>query len=406
MSLSIEEKSNLVEIRSEGGAYRLYRNGHPFYVLGACGFENLERLAACGANSLRTWGSDQTLPLLGDLRRLGLTFTAGLWLEPARRGFDYRDAEAVRAQEDRILSEVERIQGEPGLLLWALGNELDLANEELAVWDAVEGLARAIKVRDPAHPVITVVASPTAETLEAIAVRCPSLDALGVNSYADLPQVRPSLRQAGWTKPYLLTEWSSNGRWDVERSPWGAPIEPSSTEKAEQIRRRCRIVAADTRQCLGSYAFFWGNKQETTPTWFNLFERDGSEYEAVEVLRGFWQDGVPGRGFGPKIERFGLEGQSKFAVLPRGTEAEAKLGFTGGSGEVMIEWRILPEMTEQRIGGDPEDPLPEAGIEILEQKRGWVRFAVPKESGAYRIYVFLTDENGRRASANIPFLSC
>ena len=35
-----------------------------------------------------------------------------------------------------------------------------------------------------------------------------------------------------------------------------------------------RAIAADPR-CLGSLAFLWGQKQETTETWFNLFTEQG-----------------------------------------------------------------------------------------------------------------------------------
>lgn len=397
-------RQGVVEIRQTSCGYGLFRDGEPFWVKGACGFANLDRLAACGANSVRTWGSDQTLPILEDIRRVGLTLCAGLWMESPRRGFDYGNRLAVRAQEERLLAEVEQIAGEPGLLLWGVGNELDLACDEPRVWDAVESLAQAIKARDSAHPVITVVASPTERTLRRVAERCPSLDALGVNSYSEIHNVIPALDAVGWSRPYFVTEWGPNGSWEVGKAPWGAPLEPTSLNKASQMAERYRMIASDARRCLGSYAFFWGNKQETTPTWFNLFDPDGAEYEGVAALRALWGSGPNGLTEGPHVHRVLLDGATPYAHVAAGVLAEATAECSGLDGDgVSLQWALRPEARESNVGGDPEEALQEIEVEFEAAGKDRVRFEAPAKSGAYRIYAYLTDSHGRRSTANLPF---
>src|SRR3954462_6832608 len=44
-----------VEVTKAGEGYRLLRDGKPFFIKGAGGRDALDRLAAAGANSVRTW---------------------------------------------------------------------------------------------------------------------------------------------------------------------------------------------------------------------------------------------------------------------------------------------------------------------------------------------------------------
>lgn len=43
-----------VYISKQGGQYLLYREGQPFTIKGAAGFENLRELHAVGGNTIRT----------------------------------------------------------------------------------------------------------------------------------------------------------------------------------------------------------------------------------------------------------------------------------------------------------------------------------------------------------------
>src|SRR5690606_27952295 len=93
-----------------------------------------------------------------------------------------------------------------------------------------------------------------------------------------------------WRGPYLITEWGIDGPWEgTPQTPWGAWIEPTSTTKAAQYRQRYRQqMPINDRGFLGSLIFYWGQKQETTHTWFSLFDEHGNKTEAVAAAEEIW----------------------------------------------------------------------------------------------------------------------
>ena len=66
------------------GGYRLLRNGEPFVVRGAGGEGSLEVLAACGGNTIRTWGVEGVekpvdgTRMIDRAHELGIAVTIGL----------------------------------------------------------------------------------------------------------------------------------------------------------------------------------------------------------------------------------------------------------------------------------------------------------------------------------------
>ena len=91
-----------------------------------------------------------------------------------------------------------------------------------------------------------------------------------------------AIARQGWKRPYLITEFGPRGHWQVERNPWKARLEDSSTAKADFYRRAYEHAVQDRTQCLGSFAFLWGWKMEKTHTWYGMFLGDGSRTAAVE----------------------------------------------------------------------------------------------------------------------------
>lgn len=72
-----------VEIKKETGKFRLYKNGEPYFIKGAVGWNFLEELSDAGANSLRT-----SPKLLDVAHRLGLSVLVNLPVAAERSGFD------------------------------------------------------------------------------------------------------------------------------------------------------------------------------------------------------------------------------------------------------------------------------------------------------------------------------
>ena len=112
------------------GGYRLLRNGKPFVVRGAGGEGSLEMLAACGGNTIRTWGVEGVEKsvdgprMIDRAHELGIAVTIGLWLGHERHGFDYADAEDLAGQRRMVEAAVLAYRDHPALLCWGLGNEI------------------------------------------------------------------------------------------------------------------------------------------------------------------------------------------------------------------------------------------------------------------------------------------
>lgn len=130
-------------ITQTDGSYMLLNDGQPYYIKGAgLEFAELGTFAAAGGNTFRTWrvdnGSRDVVELLDEAQRLGLSVCMGLDLARERHGFNYSDSDAVRAQTDAMMEDVERLKNHPALFMWGLGNELNLRSNNPRVWNAVD----------------------------------------------------------------------------------------------------------------------------------------------------------------------------------------------------------------------------------------------------------------------------
>jgi len=120
-----------VEIVERDGSFVLLRGGEPYEVRGAgLEFNDPAALAARGGNSMRTWRTNNAQftgqELLDEAERLGMTVTMCIEIGRERQGFDYDDEEAVRKQFEYARGEVLKYKDHPALLIWGIGNELNL----------------------------------------------------------------------------------------------------------------------------------------------------------------------------------------------------------------------------------------------------------------------------------------
>lgn len=400
-----------VTLSNTDGKYSLVVNGSPFYIKGAgLEFGNIPALARHDGNSFRTWRTDNGQrsgrEVLDEAHENSLMVTMGIEVARERHGFDYDDSVAVKAQLEDIRQQVLELKDHPALMIWGIGNELNLHYSNPKVWDAVNGISEMIHEVDPNHLTTTSLAGVSEKEIAYIKERCPDLDILSVQMYGDLPDLPRLIEEYGWEGPYMVTEWGATGHWEVPATEWGAPIEENSTVKATNYLKRYKGgIEADSMQCIGSYVFLWGNKQERTPTWYGIFLEDGQETESVDVMHYIWNGEWP-ENRTPQIASFTLEGKTAYnnVKLSSGGTYTAEAGITDPEGDpISYRWEVLPESTDLGEGGDYEErPQPVTGL-FLSQEEGTLEFKSP-EPGPYRLFVYATDGNGHSATANIPFL--
>jgi hypothetical protein len=394
-----------VEVTKINGKFELLKNGIPFYIKGAGGSVFLDKVKAYGGNSIRTWSDENAGAILDSAYKHGLMVMFGLWMQHERHGFNYDDKEKVRYQLEKFRQVVTKYKDHPALLLWGIGNELDLFYTNTNVWYAVEDVAKMIHETDPNHPTSTVTAGlDTAET-KLIVQRCPDIDIYGVNTYGDIGGVASKFRLTDWHKPYMITEWGPTGHWEIEKTEFGVPIEQTSTEKASIYRERYGYITADSQMCIGSYVFLWGNKQETTPTWYGVFLPNGVETEVVDVIQQNWSGKLP-ENKSPKIKSLLIEGKAAKdnIYLDQDNTYLAKADILEPENEPLrYEWVIMPESTTTKAGGDFEEK-PEAMPELLKESKGnTLTFVTPTQPGAYRLFVYAYDQHNNAAVANTIF---
>lgn len=400
-----------VHISQNNGHYQLIVNGQPFYVKGAgLEFGNQEQLALYGGNSFRTWqtdnGQESGKHVLDRAQRNGLFVTMGIHMESERNGFDYNDSKAVALQFERIKSEVIQYKNHPALLMWAIGNELNLGSSNPLVWNAVNQITQMIHQLDPNHPVMTPLAGFDAELIRLIKSRANSLDLIGIQLYGDIANIQEKLRASNWQGAYMVTEWGPTGHWEVPLTNWGAPIEDNSTQKADLLDKRYRqYILTDQRQCLGSYVFLWGQKQERTPTWYGMFLETGESTEAVDMMSTLWT-GTPPSNRSPRISSFQIGSQHAFDNIKLNADFiySAQIHVADADYDALsFHWEIMQESEAKSIGGDYEAVPAMVGSELSDSVNGTIQFKAPSFAGNYRLFVYVYDGKGHAAHANIPF---
>ena len=400
-----------VRVVVQDGKATLLRNGQPFFIRGAGGgVQHLDEALAAGANSIREWSADEET--LHRVRAQGMTALVGLTLGIPRQGFDYLDTAAVQKQLDRTVTAVHRLKSNPAVLIWALGNEVELGapdEQRIAAWKALEQLARAVKSEDPAHPVIVVLAGTGQNKLRELDRYCPSLDAVGINTYGGIMNLPETVAAQGFRRPYIVTEFGARGHCEVAKTAWGMPIEDTSSQKGAFIAKGYEHAIAHQEQCLGSYVFLWGQKQEKTQTWYGLFLENGAHVAGVDTMQYLWTGKWPAHR-APVMD-------GKIVAQPQDTENQkAKDVFSPGSrivcslkasdpdnAPISIAWELRADVANNRSsGGDFEPSATPISGAVEEQNGQSATIRVPRDTGAYRVFVYVHNQYKAAATANLP----
>ena len=396
----VEVKKNI------NGYFELLRNGEPYYIKGAGAKDHFDLLVESGANSIRIWSTNNNA-LLDSAYHHNLSVTLGLYVRPERSGMDYNDEYAVKGQIEQLKNEVLKYKDHPALLIWGIGNEVDLRYSNFKVWETIEALAKFIKEVDPNHPTMTVIAGIDPSKAYYIKKYCPSIDILGLNVYGSIENAGANLRKFNWDKPYIVSEWGVNGPFEARTTSWKAKIEPPNGIKADQRKRRyLDLIEKDKELCLGSYCFLWGQKQESTATWHGMFLNNGNPTEAVDVMQYCWTGEWP-QSRAPSIKNISLEniGWRKDHIFTPSKKVNLNIEYLKyNNKKIVVEYELFPEAFSDKIGGDIQKSPKPIKFEIINKNDNEITFLTPKKKGAYRIFAYVKNEKGQSSVANIPFL--
>jgi hypothetical protein len=400
-----------VEIVDDNGKYQLLRGGQPYVVKGA-GIDHvdLQSLVEHGGNSVRTWAVDDAAEpaqqLLDRAQALGLTVSLCLEFARERHGFDYNDPAAVARQAAETRARVLKYKDHPALLTWIIGNELNFGFKNPRVYEAVNDIAKMIHEVDPNHPTTTTITSFDKKALAAIETYAPDLDFISFQLYGDLVNLPRYIEEANFEKPYFVTEWGAVGHWEVRKTRWGAPVEQTSSEKADNYAKSYRqVLLPFTEQALGNYVFLWGQKQEKTPTWYGMYLDSGEETEAIDVMHNIWTGKWPDNRT-PRVSSLTLDNKTAFdnVSLSLGKPYVAKLKVMDWDNDpVSYKWEVRSESSEEKVGGDHEE-VPHVIEGLIEDPTApAITLKAPDVGGAYRLFVYVYDGQNHAAHANIPF---
>ncbi len=404
-----------VELIKQAQNYQLTVDGKPFYIKGAgldLGIDNIKSLASHGGNAFRTWrvenGEQSALEILDEAHQHGLMVCMGLEVARERHGFDYDDKEAVTEQLEQIKQDILALKNHPALLMWGIGNELNLRHTNPKVWDAVNDLSKMIHQVDPNHPTTTMLAGAEPKDIVLVAKRCTDVDLLSFQVYGEIDQLPRFLAESKFKGAYTVSEWGATGHWESPLTDWKRPVEANSSDKALSYKERyINYIAADTAQCIGSFVFLWGQKQERTPTWYGVFLENGLPMGAAQVMQQVWT-GESVKHLAPVVSALTIEGLSAAdsVHLKQDKFYSAEVSVDKQTDQALsYRWEIMREVDKdvESDGGDFE-PTPEIVWHQSDaQTSNKIQFKAP-EAGEYRLYAYVEDKQDGAATANIPIL--
>jgi hypothetical protein len=402
---TIFSQQNTVKIVHSGAKYQLIVDDKPFYIKGAGGEQHLDELIEAGGNTIRTWGTENASVVLDEAYKRGIKVMLGLWVQHERHGFDYNNEELINKQLEDFKKEVHKYKNHPALLFWCVGNEYELAYKNTKVWKAVNDIAKMIKIEDPFHPIVSVTAGTDNEKIQFVKKELTAIDIYGINTYADIGRVRKVLEDANYSKPYLITEWGPTGHWESPNTSWGVALEQSSKEKYHSYYNRYQnYILADSLNCLGSFAFLWGQKQEYTSTWYGIFHENGMKTAVIDALSRCWNPKQVLKNEAPIIDSISISPfkNRKDLILKPNEKIKLEAHVTDlEKHQLIFSWELYYESTDLKTGGDRESKPPLIEQKIKNNTSKKCSLNAPKETGKYRLFLTISDGD-KVAYDNIP----
>ena len=397
-----------VFVKKEDGRFQLYRNKLPFIIKGAAGHTNLDKLKDIGGNTIRTYDTLGLQTVLDDAAAHDIAVMVGIPLpESEYSRYTYDKPEVANKQFSDIRRLVNKYKDHPALLMWCVGNELDFSPniKHLPFYREYNKIVDMIHQDDPNHPVTTAMNNFYPKNLVCISLFT-DIDILSTNYFKSLDEMAGDLKLVSffWNGPFIVSEWGIDGPWRAKRNAWGARIEETSEKKAERYQKVYSFMPVDDGGFLGSLAFYWGSKQETTHTWFSMFDAEGRQSDAVGAMEKNWT-GKNSQPSGPDLDYMLLnnKGAMENIILKPGVAAEATLNISDPDSTAYTVWEIYPEdwfFPNNEKNNKKLKPVRNVFLTTGYKKAS---FKAPAIEGPYRIFATVYNKSGSFATCNTPF---
>jgi hypothetical protein len=415
---------SVVKVVKQSQQYSLTVNGKPYDVrgvgLGYTNDENISALKEAGGNTFRTWELTHIEQELAMAEKLGLMIAVGIPTGKELLGFDYNDEEAVAEQFKHVSAVIEKYKNHPNVLLWVINNEPNLLFDEdeklkevnPKVYAAMGDIIDFIHKNDPNHPVTFTLAGADPKDIALVLKYAPNIDILSVQSYGGLVTLPASIAQSNVDKPYMVTEFGPVGHWELPTTDWDREIEEPSAVKASGMAKRMQDVILDdkTGKIIGSFVFFWGQKQERTPTWYGMFNETGEQTASIDELTRMWTGQYPDNR-APLSKAITINNTQAIenVRLKLGQSAVVKVQVTEPDNDPFThEWVLMKEVETRSQGGHFEAKPAALTLQILKSyvQTDYVEmtFNAPGETGEYRLFNYARDGRNKVGNANIPFM--
>ena len=403
-----EIKSRKVYVSNENGKYVIYRNGQPYKIVGAAGHTNLKKLREIGGNTVRTYDTLNLGSILDEAEKNNLAVMVGLPLPESKYSkYIYDNPQVSSKQFQYIKNLVNKYKNHPALLIWCVGNELDFSPniKLLNFYRSFNDIVDMIHQDDPDHPVTTTMKNFYPKNLLSITMFT-DVDILSTNVFISLDEMEAELQKAWWfwRGPFIISEWGIEGPWLKKKNAWGAQIEETSNKKAARYRDMYQYIPLDNSRLLGSFVFYWGFKQETTHTWFSMFDEHGNQSEAVGVLEYLWT-GKNRQMKSPDLNYMlvNKQGAMDNIILKSGELANATLDIPNKNLSNITVWEIYPEDWFFKDNVKNDHKLNAVKGCIVSSDYLNAEFKAPAKEGPYRLFATVYDTVGNFATCNTAF---
>jgi hypothetical protein len=377
-----------VNVSKDNDKWVLYRNGSPYFIKCAGGFHVVATLSSYGANSVRTWDSQDTTTILNAVKGTDLTVCAGFW---------FTSDILTSGTKDEIVKYVGDHKEDDAILMWTVGNQVQPSGD--VTWEKIFGfideVAAAVEAVDANHPVMTVIED-SFDAIKSYLQNLTHIDIIGINVYGGVTDIGSRFTAADIGKPLILSEFGPRGPWEESSTSFGVPIEPSSTKRAETYRTSYNqgILAYKDTICLGGYVFYWGWKHETSPTWFGMFYPDGSRLAPVEVMTELW-----GGTIGNRAPVTGALTLSKTDGIRVGESITVECSATDPDADELTWSFELVDVKDSGWSGNPIYHNYSNAVESVSAGKGIVK---PPAKGQFRVYAVVRDGKGNAAFESLP----